>query len=193
MKNFFDVLDRLYESGQPSMSEAISALQGEFAELSADAERAGRIFTAWRSGFGKTHAPKEGYASSEEAEALFLFGDFLRDLATNLASRGPKEKCGLCVFSNDSVCGDLGRSCYDGVEQYLLRQAAAYHQEMEACCKAYLKGLALAVGAPLMGVAGDALLIRAHKDAVVVLGILVQQSGPGKVGDHLPTDVALFH
>lgn len=137
MKNFFDVLDRLYESGQPSMSEAISALQGEFPELSADAERAGRIFTAWRSGFGKTHAPKEGYASSEEAEALFLFGDFLRDLATNLASRGPKEKCGLCVFSNDSVCGDLGRSCYDGVEQYLLRQAAAYHQEMEACCKAY--------------------------------------------------------
>ena len=56
MKNFFDVLDRLYESGQPSMSEAISALQGEFPELS----------------------------------ALFLFGDFLRDLATNLASRGPK-------------------------------------------------------------------------------------------------------
>ena len=137
MKNYFDALDRLCESGQTSTSEAISALQGKFPELSANAERAGRIVTAWRAGFGKTHVPQEGYASSEEAEALFLFGDFLRDLATNLASRGPKEKCGLCVFSNDSVCGDLGRSCYDGVEQYLLKRAAAYHQKMEVCCKAY--------------------------------------------------------
>lgn len=84
MKNYFDALDRLCESGQPSKSEAISALQGKFPELSANAERAGRIVTAWRSGFGKTHVPQEGYASSEEAEALFLFGDFLRDLASNL-------------------------------------------------------------------------------------------------------------
>lgn len=36
-----------------------------------------------------------------------------------------------------------------------------------------LEGLALAVGAPLVGVAGGALLIRAHKDAVVVLGVLI--------------------
>ena len=39
----------------------------------------------------------------------------------------------------------------------------------------------------------DAALVRAHKDAVVVLGILVQQAGPGEAGDHLPADVALFH
>lgn len=137
MKNYFDALDRLYESGQPGMSEAISALQREFPELFADVERAGRIFTAWRSGFGKTHVPKEGYTSSEEAEFLFLFGDLLRNLASNLAGRDPKEKCSLCVFSSTSACGNLGRSCYDGVEQYFLRQAAAYHQEMESCCKAY--------------------------------------------------------
>ena len=56
-----------------------------------------------------------------------------------------------------------------------------------------LEGFALAVGAPLMGVAGDALLIHAHKDAVVVLGVLIYQSGPGEVGDHLPADVALLH
>ena len=36
-----------------------------------------------------------------------------------------------------------------------------------------LEGLTLAVGAPLMGVAGNALLIRAHKDTVVVLGVLI--------------------
>ena len=35
MKNYFDALDRLCESGQPSKSEAISALQGKFPELSA--------------------------------------------------------------------------------------------------------------------------------------------------------------
>ena len=112
MKNYFDALDRLCESGQPSKSEAISALQGKFPELSANAERAGRIVTAWRSGFGKTHVPQEGYASSEEAEALFLFGDFLRDLASNLA-------------------------CRNSAEKYLLKRAAAYHQKMEVCCKAY--------------------------------------------------------
>ena len=39
MKNYFDALDRLCESGQPSKSEAISALQGKFPELSANAER----------------------------------------------------------------------------------------------------------------------------------------------------------
>ena len=36
-----------------------------------------------------------------------------------------------------------------------------------------LERFALAVGAPLVGVAGDALLVRAHKDAVVVLGVLI--------------------
>lgn len=97
MKNYFDALDRLCESGQPSKSEAISALQGKFPELSANAERAGRIVTAWRSGFGKTHVPQEGYASSEEAEALFLFGDFLRDLASNLACE-IRRKSALCAY-----------------------------------------------------------------------------------------------
>lgn len=55
------------------MSEAISALQREFPEHSADTERAGRIFTTWSSGFGKTHTPKEGYASNAEAEFPWLF------------------------------------------------------------------------------------------------------------------------
>lgn len=54
MKNYFDALDRLCESGQTSTSEAISALQGKFPELSANAERAGRIVTAWRAGFGRS-------------------------------------------------------------------------------------------------------------------------------------------
>ena len=137
MKNYFDALDRLCESGQPSKSEAISALQGKFPELSANAERAGRIVTAWRSGFGKTHVPQEGYASSEEAEALFLFGDFLRDLASNLACRNSAEKCALCVFTNAPACERMAPPCYNGVEQYLLKRAAAYHQKMEVCCKAY--------------------------------------------------------
>lgn len=126
MKNYFDALDRLCESGQPSKSEAISALQGKFPELSANAERAGRIVTAWRSGFGKTHVPQEGYASSEEAEALFLFGDFLRDLASNLACRNSAEKCALCVFTNTPACERMAPPCYNGVEQYLLKRAAAY-------------------------------------------------------------------
>ena len=121
MKNYFDALDRLCESGQPSKSEAISALQGKFPELSANAERAGRIVTAWRSGFGKTHVPQEGYASSEEAEALFLFGDFLRDLASNLACRNSAEKCALCVFTNTPACERMAPPCYNGVEQYLLK------------------------------------------------------------------------
>jgi len=103
MKNYFDALDRLCESGQPSKSEAISALQGKFPELSANAERAGRIVTAWRSGFGKTHVPQEGYASSEEAEALFLFGDFLRDLASNLACRNSAEKCSVRIYQHSCV------------------------------------------------------------------------------------------
>lgn len=137
MKNYFDALDRLCESGQPSTSEAISALQGKFPELSANAERAGRIVTAWRAGFGKTHVPQEGYASSEEAEALFLFGDFLRDLASNLACRNSAEKCALCVFTNTPACERMAPPCYNGVEQYLLKRAAAYHQKMEVCCKAY--------------------------------------------------------
>ena len=55
-----------------------------------------------------------------------------------------------------------------------------------------LEGLALAVGAPLVGVSGDALPIRAHEDAVVVLCVLIQQAGPGEVGDHLPADVPLL-
>ena len=42
-----------------------------------------------------------------------------------------------------------------------------------AALHVYLKGLALAVGAPLVSVAGNALLIRAHKDTVVVLGVLI--------------------
>ena len=62
-----------------------------------------------------------------------------------------------------------------------------------AALHVYLKGLALAVGAPLMGVAGDALLVRTHKDAVVVLRVLVQQASPSEVADHPPTDVPLLH
>ena len=56
-----------------------------------------------------------------------------------------------------------------------------------------LEGFALAVCAPLMGVPGNALLVCPHKDTVVILGVLVQQSGPDKVGDHLPADVPLLH
>lgn len=104
MKNYFDALDRLCESGQPSKSEAISALQGKFPELSANAERAGRIVTAWRSGFGKTHVPQEGYASSEEAEALFLFGDFRGIWLPIWPARNSAEKCALCVFTNTPAC-----------------------------------------------------------------------------------------
>ena len=55
---------------------------------------------------------------------------------------------------------------------------AALHVDFE--------GLALAVGAPLMGVPGNALLVCPHKDTVVILGVLVQQSGPGEVADHPP-------
>ncbi len=37
------------------------------------------------------------------------------------------------------------------------------------------------------------MLVRTHKDAVVVLRVLVQQASPSKVGDHLPANAALFH
>lgn len=55
-----------------------------------------------------------------------------------------------------------------------------------------LKGLAPAVGAPFVGVAGDATLVRAHKDAVVVLGVLIEQPLPGKVGDDGAVDLPLL-
>ena len=47
MKNFFDALDRLYESGQPSISEAISALQREFPELSSHEGYAKYAVASW--------------------------------------------------------------------------------------------------------------------------------------------------
>ena len=63
--------------------------------------------------------------------------------------------------------------------------AAALHIDLE--------GFAPAVGAPLVGVAGDAALVRAHKDTVVVLGVLIEQSLPDKVGDDGAVDLPLLH
>lgn len=137
MKNYFDVLDGLYKTDQPSISQAVSELQRRFPELSDDGERAGRIFAAWRSGFGKAHVPQEGYACSEEAEALFLYGDFLRDLAAELIRRNPAQKCTLCTFANTRECGLLDAPCYAGVEEYLLQCSSAYHKKMRLYCQAY--------------------------------------------------------
>lgn len=52
MKNFFDALDRLYESGQPSMSEAISALQRESPELSSHKGYAKYAVASWMHKYG---------------------------------------------------------------------------------------------------------------------------------------------
>ena len=52
MKNFFDVLDHLYESGQPSMSEAISALQRGSQELSSHEGYAKYAVASWMHKYG---------------------------------------------------------------------------------------------------------------------------------------------
>ena len=56
-----------------------------------------------------------------------------------------------------------------------------------------LEGFTLAVGAPLVDMVGDAVLVRAHKGPVVILDILLQQPSPGEASDCLPSDVSPLH
>ena len=54
------------------------------------------------------------------------------------------------------------------------------------------EGFPVAVGAAFVGVPGDALLVRPHKDTVVVLAVLDERFCPCEVGYDLAVDVTLF-
>lgn len=140
MKKYFDYLDQLRESGAVNMFHAVPYLQEAFPELAENKQRAKDLLTAWMSGFGKAHLSPEGDASGTEAEAIFLFGDFLSDLAQNLFSTEGTGKCALCVHQG-SCSKDGFRSCLEGIEQCLLSHAAAYHTRMEECCHAHFSYL----------------------------------------------------
>lgn len=80
---------------------------------------------------------KKGTPAVKRPKRCSCSGISCRDLASNLPGRIPAEKCALCVFTNTPACERMAPPCYNGVEQYLLKRAAAYHQKMEVCCKAY--------------------------------------------------------
>ena len=54
------------------------------------------------------------------------------------------------------------------------------------------EGFSVAVGAALVGMARNARRIRADKHGVVILGILIQDPGLGKVRHHISCDAAIL-
>ena len=54
------------------------------------------------------------------------------------------------------------------------------------------EGFSVAVGAALVCMARTPLRIRADKYGVVILGILIQESGLGKVRHHISCDAAML-
>ncbi len=139
MKKYFDYLEQLRQSGETNMLGAAPYLQREFPEL--DCDRAQKILTTWMSGFGPSHVHEDGYSNATEAEAIFLFADFLSDLASHLCGETPDVKCHLCVHreADDKRVCQFG--CSVGITEYLLINAALYHAQMEPYCKNYFEYL----------------------------------------------------
>ena len=54
------------------------------------------------------------------------------------------------------------------------------------------EGFPVAVGAALVGVAGNTICIRTNKHGVVIFGILIQKPSLGKVRHHISCDAAMF-
>ena len=54
------------------------------------------------------------------------------------------------------------------------------------------EGFPVAVGAALVGVAGNTICIRTNKHGVVIFGILIQKPGLGKVRHHISCDAAML-
>ena len=72
--------------------------------------------------------------------------------------------------------------CADVVEA--VAGIAALHIEPE--------GFAEAVGAALVGMAGDAVFIRTHENRIVVIGVFIQQLLSGKVRHNAPVDIPVL-
>lgn len=140
MEQYFSFLDQLRESGTINMMEADRSLREEFPELKTDKERARKILMAWMSSFGPTHLSGAN-AGGTEAEALFLFGDFLADLAETLGCSSSKEKCALCAFLAECGGRDAVPPCSWGILKFLLDRAARYHARMSACYREYFSFL----------------------------------------------------
>lgn len=141
MKKYFDYLDQLRQSGETNMFGAVPYLQKQFFELALDREKAVQVLQTWMSGFESSQAQAEGYSSEIEADAIFLFGDFIGDLAAHLAETNPETKCLLCAHHNNDHKCDNSLFCISGIQKYLMKQAAQYHDRMESCCKKYFEYL----------------------------------------------------
>ena len=141
MQKYFDYLDQLRQSGETNMFGAVPYLQKKFPELSFDAERAQKILTAWMSSFGQPHTRAEDYSSGTEAGVLFLFGDFMDDLAAHLAEKDTEAKCLCCAYHKAGhKCGNF-LFCTGGIQRYLLECTAQYCERMESSCKTYFEYL----------------------------------------------------
>lgn len=139
MEQYFKYLDQLRQSGETNMFGTVPYLQKKFPELGPDTDQAQKILAAWMSGFGPSHVQAEDYTSG--AEALFLFGAFMEDLAVHLAQKDSGAVC-LCCTNHEPghECSD-SLFCTGGIQNYLLEQAVLYCDELESCCKNYFEYL----------------------------------------------------
>jgi len=141
VKKYFDYLNQLRQSGETNMFGAVPYLQKEFPELSFNAEQAQEILKAWMSGFQSPHVQEEEHSGDAEAEALFLFEDFIGDLAVHLAQKNSETICLCCTHHEAGHKCSNSFFCISGIQTYLLEQAALHRNSMESCCKNYFEYL----------------------------------------------------